>query len=453
MCSELFRIPYEIAGVPLFGFGVLLAIWAITSGITIAGMVRQYGWGAETWSTLPTLLFLGVAIYFLPRVFPNGLPIRGYGVMLLAGISAGVGMALYRARQAKLDREVIFSLAIWLVIFGVLGARLFHVVEYWNESFAGRPPIETLLKIVNIPDGGLVVYGALFGAAIGFVIFVRKNGLPLLALADIAAPSMAIGLALGRIGCFMNGCCYGGHTDLPWAVTFPKYSSRLSTGSEKQPPRYSPPYGDQAARGEMLGFRIDSRAGAPAVVASVQPGSAADTAGLKAGDRINAINGHAVQSLDKSKLLLLSAFENERGVQIELKDGRMVRIPPASMPARSLPVHPTQIYSAIDAGLLGWLLWSFFPFRRRDGEAVALLLTVHPISRFLLEIIRTDEPAVFGTGMSISQNISIVLFLCGVALWWHLSKQPRGIAWPIMRGPIAGKAPATSRASARVGRT
>src|SRR5687768_7106584 len=102
MCSELFRIPYEIAGVPLFGFGVLLAIWAITSGITIAGLVRQYGWGAEIWSALPTLLLLGVAIYFLPRVFPNGLPIRGYGVMLLAGISAGVGMALYRARQAKL---------------------------------------------------------------------------------------------------------------------------------------------------------------------------------------------------------------------------------------------------------------------------------------------------------------------------------------------------------------
>ena len=69
---------------------------------------------------------------------------------------------------------------------------------------------------------------------------------------------------------------------------------------------------------------------------------------------------------------------------------------------------------------MGWLLWSFFPFRRRDGEAIALLLTIHPITRFLLEIIRTDEPAVFGTGMTISQNVSLGLLACGAALWWYL---------------------------------
>ena len=453
MCSELFRIPYEIAGVPIFGFGVLLAIWAVASALSVAGLVRQYGWGAETWSTLPTLLFLGLAIYFLPSVFPNGLPIRGYGVMLLAGISAGVGMALYRARQAGLEPETIFSLAIWLVIFGVVGARLFHVVEYWNESFAGRPPLETLIKILNVPDGGLVVYGALIGAAIGFVVFVRRNRLPLLALADIAAPSMAIGLAFGRIGCLMNGCCYGGQTDLPWAVTFPKYSSRFYEPNDKQPARYSPPYGDQASRGEMLGFRIESRAEAPAEVTFVAPGSPADAAGLTVGDRIQAVNGEAVQSPDRAKLLLLSAFESEHGIRLELQDGRSVRIPPAEMPARSLPVHPTQIYSAIDAALLGWLLWSFFPFRRRDGEAIALLLMIHPVSRFLLEIIRTDEPAIFGTGMSISQNISILLLICGVGLWWHLSKQPRGVTWPIVRAAAAPKGTAPSRARAGAGRS
>ena len=80
MCSELFRIPYEIAGVPIFGFGVLLAVWAVTSALTLRGLVRQFGWGAETWSSLPVLLLLGAAIALLPRVFPDGLPIRGYGV-------------------------------------------------------------------------------------------------------------------------------------------------------------------------------------------------------------------------------------------------------------------------------------------------------------------------------------------------------------------------------------
>jgi phosphatidylglycerol:prolipoprotein diacylglycerol transferase len=95
-------------------------------------------------------------------------------------------------------------------------------------------------------------------------------------------------------------------------------------------------------------------------------------------------------------------------------------------------VHPTQVYSAIDAGLLAWLLWSYFPFRRHDGECLALLLTIHPITRFLLEVIRTDEPAVFGSGLSISQNISIALLACAAALWWYLSRQPRGVTWPLV---------------------
>jgi hypothetical protein len=81
---------------------------------------------------------------------------------------------------------------------------------------------------------------------------------------------------------------------------------------------------------------------------------------------------------------------------------------------------------------LAWLLWSYFPFRRRDGEVVALMLTIHPITRFLLEYIRTDEPAVFGTELSISQNISIALLACAGLIWWQLSRQPRGVVWPLV---------------------
>ena len=164
----------------------------------------------EVLGSLPVLLLLGAAIVFLPRVFPEGLPVRGYGLMLLVGITSGVGMAMYRARQGGLDPEIILSLAIWLVVCGVVGARLFYVTEYWDESFAGKSPRDTLLEIANIPEGGLVIYGGLIGAAFGFVVFVIKHRLPLLAMADLIAPSMAIGLAFGRIGCFLNGCCYGG---------------------------------------------------------------------------------------------------------------------------------------------------------------------------------------------------------------------------------------------------
>jgi phosphatidylglycerol:prolipoprotein diacylglycerol transferase len=93
-------------------------------------------------------------------------------------------------------------------------------------------------------------------------------------------------------------------------------------------------------------------------------------------------------------------------------------------------VHPAQLYSTITAALIGWVLWSYYPLRRRDGEVIALMLMIYPISRFLEEIIRTDEQAVFGTGLSISQNISLAVFVSGIGLWFYLSKQPARVAWP-----------------------
>ena len=77
---------------------------------------------------------------------------------------------------------------------------------------------------------------------------------------------------------------------------------------------------------------------------------------------------------------------------------------------------------------------------------IALMLTIHPITRFLLEIIRTDEPAVFGTGMSISQNISFGLLACGAGLWWYISRQPPGVIWPL--ASPAKNAPAIARTRA-----
>jgi phosphatidylglycerol:prolipoprotein diacylglycerol transferase len=90
-------------------------------------------------------------------------------------------------------------------------------------------------------------------------------------------------------------------------------------------------------------------------------------------------------------------------------------------------------------------LLAYYPFRRRDGEVVALLLTLYPISRFLLECIRKDEGGQFGTGLTISQNVSL-LMLAGVALlWYYVLRQPRKTAWP----PADGVEPRTSEDAAR----
>jgi phosphatidylglycerol:prolipoprotein diacylglycerol transferase len=88
-------------------------------------------------------------------------------------------------------------------------------------------------------------------------------------------------------------------------------------------------------------------------------------------------------------------------------------------------VHPTQLYSAIDAGLLALVLWLAWPFRRRDGEIFALLITLHPLSRILLEVIRSDEQGFWGTPLTISQWLSLGILAAAAVLWGYIERQPR----------------------------
>ena len=261
MRSELFRIPFQWGPIPIFGFGVLLAVWLLFGGWRLFDSIRARGWSTETRDLCWGLVLVAAVILclpFLPQWFPRGfsllaegIPVRGYGVMLLLAATAGVGLSCVRANQMGLGSEVIFSLAVWLFVSGIIGARLFFVVEYWDTDFRGDNLVTTIAKVLNFPQGGLVVYGALMGTLIAFVGFVFRHRLPLLALADIVAPSFLVGLAIGRIGCLLNGCCYGGICDQPWAVTFPQES---------------PPYQDQVARGERHEFRIAPDRQARAVV-------------------------------------------------------------------------------------------------------------------------------------------------------------------------------------------
>jgi len=288
------------------------------------------------------------------------------------------------------------------------------VIEYWESRFRYNDWQTTLLAVVKFTEGGLVVYGALIGATAAFFVFVMRHRLPALALADLIAPSLAVGLALGRIGCLLNGCCYGGETTRPWAVTFPRGSLT---------------YLEQVAAGRMVGLHLKEQSDgndSGLVIGAVDADSPATAAGLAAGMQIVAINGRTVENLAQAQELFLVAFRQQRPLRIKTADGKAFRLPAVQPPPRSLPVHPTQLYSAVNAALLAWVLWSFYPFRRRDGEVTALMLTLYPISRFLLEMIRIDESAVFGTGLSISQNISIVLFVVALAMWAFLRRRPAG---------------------------
>ena len=410
MCSELFRIPVEWHGVPIFGFGLLLVVWLVGGGLAILYSGKQTGWSSETWGYLPGLLLGAVGIVFAARLFPEGLPIRGFGVMVLAGSVSAIWLLIYRARQVGINPEVIISLAFGLFIGGILGARLFYVIEYWDTRFKSDSWSDTLLQIVKFTEGGLVFYGSMIGGGIAYAILTKRMKLPALALADLIAPSLLVGLAFGRLGCLLNGCCYGGETDKQWAITFQKESVL---------------YMEQSSLGRMYSLKIgplgtdDPRP----IVVTVDEDSPAAEAGVQSGMRIAKIDGTPVRHLAEARQELILAYDSERPLRFETDTGQEFELPVSRL-QRSRPVHPTQIYSSINAALLAWVLWSFYPLRRRDGEVVALMVLLYPVARFLLEVIRIDESAVFGTGLSISQNISVVLFVSALVFWIYLWNQP-----------------------------
>ncbi|MDX1946220.1 MAG: prolipoprotein diacylglyceryl transferase [Pirellulaceae bacterium] len=444
MRSTLFLIPAELFGLPVFGFGLLLGGWIVLSVLAMGWLVRQQGWNRDTAGYLPLLGLIAAAIVFLlpgmveidPATrLPLGVPVKGFGVMLMLATVAAVGLAAYRASQMGLDPEVIYSLAFCMFVAGIAGARLFYIIQYWAE-FQRASLVETLQAAANVTKGGLVVYGSVLGGVPAGIWFLLHRRLPVLALLDIIAPSMVVGLALGRLGCFLNGCCYGGVClTAPYALTFPGKSAL-------DPP--SPPYSQQLEAGWNSGLWLIRR-GEEIAIGYIAPlGPAADQ--LRVGDVLSKINGAAVDHLldperlakidpaRRTQAILEAAQERLRAAhgsyEVETADGRIVRWTTPQPPPRSVPIHPAQLYAAIDAGLLALVLWFFYPYRRRDGEVFALLLTVHPLSRFLLELIRSDEPGQFGTELTISQWLSVAFFAAGIVLWIWIASRPAGTALP-----------------------
>ena len=137
--------------------------------------------------------------------------------MIALAFLAGLWTATLRARREKISGEVIADVTLWLMVGGIIGARIVYVATYWREEFADQ----SISEIFMIQHGGLVYYGGLIGAMIAGMIYIRWKKLPLWKIADVLAPSCALGNVFGRIGCLLNGCCYGRACSLPWAISFP----------------------------------------------------------------------------------------------------------------------------------------------------------------------------------------------------------------------------------------
>lgn len=143
------------------------------------------------------------------------LPIRAYGFMMTVGFLLGLWHAVKVAKDRKdMHPENVMDAALYALVFGILGARLlFLLLESPGQGLS-------LGEFIRVWEGGLSFHGGLFGAIAAVMLYSRWKNIPFLALADVLAPSVAIGYAFTRIGCFLNGCCYGHETHLPWAVSF-----------------------------------------------------------------------------------------------------------------------------------------------------------------------------------------------------------------------------------------
>lgn len=142
------------------------------------------------------------------------LTVYSYGATLALAFIIGTILAAFRAQRSGLDKNKIVDLIFYILISSLLGARLLFVALNWSYY------VVHITEIFQIWEGGLVFYGGLILAFIVSVWFIKKNSLPLGKVLDVLAPSVALGIAIGRIGCFLNGCCWG-KVSLRWGVRFP----------------------------------------------------------------------------------------------------------------------------------------------------------------------------------------------------------------------------------------
>jgi phosphatidylglycerol:prolipoprotein diacylglycerol transferase len=301
-------------------------------------------------------------------------PVPTYGVMIVIAFLCAVFVIRRLSRDMTPDPQYIYNGAMYALIVGVLGSRLFYVVHHF-EQFRGR-----LLGVFAVWQGGLEVLGGAISAIAVIILYLRYHKLPVRRFLDVVAIGLMLALGLGRIGCFLKGDCFGKPTDVAWGVRFP--------------------YGSDAYRSQVYPNLKRNRA-------------------------------EAQLELPPEFLEIHNGFEYLKPYD-SLTDEQKQAV--TTGPYRCLPVHPTQLYSSANAFLLCVLLYLFWRRAQEAAEAkdrpklfakpgctFALMSILYGVARFLIEYVRDDNPFEYGwlmvyKGGTISQNLSLYLIVLGVVL-------------------------------------
>jgi phosphatidylglycerol:prolipoprotein diacylglycerol transferase len=287
-------------------------------------------------------------------------PVHSYGLMLVIGLLCAIELAKFLAKRSGLNPDHFANAAILALVSGLVGARIAYVIQFHNE-FTGGTFAENAWNAINLTSGGLVYYGGFLLAFPTLVAYAIWTRIPLLRGMDIIAPCLMIGLAFGRVGCFLNGCCWGQHADLPspLAVQFPYYS---------------PPYLDDYEHSKVSPppalYREDLMHNTTKLIPAQQVKADAALASLAAQQK-------------------------------------------------SRPVINTQLISTVTALLIAAVATAFFTLGKTPGRGFGLMMILEGMTRFLIEGLRV-EPSVLSVGqvhLTLSQLIGLGVALGGVTLW------------------------------------
>jgi len=299
--------------------------------------------------------------------------------MMVIGFLAAVSLIRRLSRNITPDPRLITNAALYSLIAGVVGARVFYVAHHYDK-FHGRG----LLSVFAIWLGGYELLGGVILAIAIIIFYLCYHKLPIRRYLDILAVGLMLALVCGRIGCFLNGCCFGKPTNLPWAVRFPygshAYYSQIDPDSKRNRPD---PY--LTLPDEFVG-------------------------------RYHR-NGKTFYGL--------KPYEDLTGEQKDMvKNGQY----------RCLPVHPTQLYSSANAAVICFILYLFWRRSKnpsnsqsvkklftKPGCTFSLMFILYGITRFLIEFLRDDNPFeyawwAFYKGGTVSQNMGIYLTILGIVL-------------------------------------